>query len=127
MNIKVDFIPTQAMMKKRGLDPAGKVQMYLDSEVLRMSDPYVPFLTGNLKRSGQLGTVIGSGLVQYNAIYAHEQYYHNAGRGKQGLTKKNSHNVHCIRGKLWFERMKADHLQDLIEKVAEKAGGRRRY
>lgn len=91
-----------------------KVQKYIDNEVLRLSDPYVPFDTGVLKMSGKLGTVIGSGLVMYVAPYAHQQYYHNAGRGKQGTSKYNTHNYKCLRGKYWFERMKSDHLQDIL-------------
>ena len=84
-------------------------QKVIDSEVLRRSDKYVPFRTGFLKKSGILGTKIGSGEVIYNAPYADKNYYHNAGRGKQGTATGG------LRGKFWFERMKADHLQDIIK------------
>lgn len=100
----------------------SKIQKYIDSEVLRLSDPYVPFDTGVLKMSGKLGTVIGSGLVMYAAPYAHQQYYHNAGNGKQGTAKQNTHNYKCLRGKYWFERMKADHLQDILQGAKRIAG-----
>lgn len=45
-------------------------QKWLDNEVLKDCEPYVPFRTGNLARSGQLGTKLGSGKVIYNAPYA---------------------------------------------------------
>lgn len=93
----------------------SNAQKYIDSESLRRSDPYTPFLTGNLKRSGTLGTKIGSGELKYNAPYAKRQYYTNSGRGKQGTTKKNSHNYKCLRGKMWFERMKADCKEDILK------------
>lgn len=78
--------------------------------------------TGNLKRSGTLGTVIGSGLVCYKCVYAHRQYYHNAGKGKQGTTKHSSHNYKCLRGKFWFERMKADQGDEIVKMAKERAG-----
>lgn len=102
----------------------SKVQKYVDSEVLRLSDPYVPMLTGMLKKSGILGTEIGSGEVNYIAPYADKQYYNNAGKGRQGITKKSSHNYKCLRGKQWFERMKADHKSEIINGAKKIAGGK---
>lgn len=109
MKIKVDFNPLKTMLKDRGLESGGRVQKVIDSEVLRRSDPYVPFRTGYLKKSGTLGTEIGSGEVVYNALYADKNYYHNTGHGKQGTASGG------LRGKFWFERMKNDHLQDIIK------------
>lgn len=82
-----------------------KCQKFVDSEVLRLSDPYVPMKTGMLKKSGISGTVIGSGVVEYTAPYAKRQYYTNSGKGQ--------------RGKLWFERMKADHKDEIMKKARE--------
>ena len=117
MNIKVSFIPIADMMRYRGLETSGKVQQFVDSEVLRYSDPYVPFLTGDLKRSGTLATTLGSGLVQYNMSYARKNYYFNRGRGKQGTASGG------LRGKMWFERMKADHLREILAGAKKIAGG----
>ena len=41
-------------------------QKFVDSEVLRLSDPYIPMQSGMLKTSGILGTTIGSGEVIWN-------------------------------------------------------------
>ena len=117
MNIKVSFIPIADMMRYRGLETSGKVQQFVDSEVLRYSDPYVPFLTGDLKRSGTLATTLGSGIVQYNMSYARKNYYFNRGRGKQGTASGG------LRGKMWFERMKADHLKEILTGARKIAGG----
>ena len=116
MNIKATFIPLADMLQYRGLDATGQVQQFVDSEVLRLSDSYVPFLTGDLKRSGPLATTIGSGLVQYNMSYARMVYYFNRGMGKQGMASGG------LRGKLWFERMKADHLKEILDGARKKAG-----
>ena len=66
-------------------------------------DPLTPRRTGYLIKSGQLGTVIGSGVLEYTAPYARRQYYENA--GKSGGN----------RGKLWFERMKAKDKEDILK------------
>ncbi|MBQ4447424.1 MAG: minor capsid protein [Clostridia bacterium] len=74
-------------------------QRFLDSEVLRDSAPYVPMRTGTLMKSGQLGTVIGSGEVRYNAPYASKCYY-----GKHMNFSKDKHPQACAQ---WFEKAKA--------------------
>ena len=81
-----------------------KAQRYIDSEVLRFCSPKVPFRTGNLNRSGTLGTVIGSGEVRYNSVYARYQYYSTA------QTRPYDSN----RGGKWFERMKVSNGKDII-------------
>ena len=118
MKVSVKINPTAQILKKRGLNQGGRVQRYIDSEVLRLSDPYVPMLTGALKHSGTTGTVIGSGLVVYNATYARRNYYSNAGHGRQGTQRGGK------RGKYWFERMKADHGKEIISGAKKAIGGR---
>lgn len=72
-------------------------QMFVDSEVLRYSEKYIPLLTGTLIKTGILGTEIGSGLVQWIAPYASSQYYSPRPIGSQ---------TGSLRGPQWFERMK---------------------
>ena len=88
-----------------------KAQKILDSEVLRRCDPLVPLDTGALKKSGINSTTIGSGVVSYDTPYAKRQYYENQGKG--------NHNASGLRNKLWFERMKANDLDDIKKKVSE--------
>ena len=85
-------------------------QEYVDSSVLRYCDPLVPMRTGVLKRSGILGTVIGSGEVKYIAPYAKKQYYENRGTGQ--------------RGKMWFERMKVSRVKTILRGAAKYAKAR---
>ncbi len=107
----IDYI-----IKKRGLNNRGSVQYLIDSEVIRFSDPYVPFLSGRLK-DAKAHTFIGSGDVRYQTPYAPLQYYRNAGNGIEGTARGG------LRGRLWFERMKIDHKQDILRAAAKKAGG----
>ncbi len=81
-----------------------RMQKFVDSEVLRYCSALIPFQTGMLDKSGKLGTVIGSGLVQYIAPYAAKQYYDTA----------TSRSYDANRGAKWFERMKVAHKEDIL-------------
>ena len=82
----------------------SKAQEFIDSECLRYCDPLTPRRTGYLIKSGQLGTVIGSGELNYLAPYARRQYYEHKTKAR------------------WFETMKASH-KDAIREGAEKLAG----
>ncbi len=110
MDVKIEFDRLDQILARRGLDARGKVQQYVDSEVIRLCDPYVPLKTGFLKNDSPIiGTQIGSGLVVYEAPYARRQYYTHKGKG--------------LRGPKWFERMKAAHLGQILRGAADVAGG----
>jgi hypothetical protein len=104
--------------KARSQAEFQQAQKYVDSETIRYSDPYVPFRTGIMKKSGISGTVVGSGVVEYTAPYARGQYYTNAGRGKEGLNAAKG--TKGLRGPFFLERMKADHLPDIRRGLKEK-------
>ena len=90
-------------------------QMFVDSEVLRLSEPFTPLRTGTLIKTGILGTDIGSGKVQWIAPYARSQYYF--GR-LPGVSQTGP-----LRGRFWFERMKALHGEKIIAGAKKLAGG----
>ena len=89
-------------------------QEFVDSEVLRRCEPFIPLLTSMLIKSGILATVIGSGLVQWIAPYAHWQYY---------LQKRRPSQTGALRGSFWFRRMKELEGNDIIEGARKIAGG----
>lgn len=115
--MKISMKPLKQLLKDRGLEPNGKVQRFIDTEVVRHNDKYVPMRSGTLKKA--VGTVYGSGKVKYCTPYAKENYYNNAGSGKQG-TKKGG-----LRGRLWFERMKAVSLNIILDGVRKFSGAKR--
>lgn len=80
-------------------------QEFVDSECLRYMNPLTPRRTGMMIKSAKLGTVIGSGNIEYLAPYARRQYYEH---------KEKAH---------WFETMKAS-KKDVILKGAEEIAGR---
>lgn len=98
---------------KQKTEQFSRAQKFVDSEVLRLDSPYMPMKTGALIKSGQLGTVIGSGEVNYVAPYAAAQYYNTA----QGRSYDPQ------RGGMWFERMKADHKDEIIRGARKLAAG----
>ena len=64
---------------------------------LRYMNPLTPRRTGFLIKSGTLGTVIGSGSIEYLAPYARRQYYENKSKPR------------------WFETMKASHKEPILK------------
>ena len=90
-------------------------QKYVDSEVLRLSEKYIPLQTGMLIKSGILGTDIGSGEVSWIAPYARAQYY---------MKRKPGSETGWLRGPQWFERAKEVYGKDIIKWARRFAGGR---
>lgn len=95
MKIKTKVLVNAAKTaKQRGLGIGGKAQQFIDSEVLRLCEPYVPKRDKELIRSGIRATVIGRGQVIYNTPYARRWYYEPA-KFSEAPT----------RGNYWFDRM----------------------
>ncbi len=90
----------------------GRAQSFVDSEVLRLMQPYTPQRTGMLIKSATLGTVIGSGRIKQTVPYAARQYY----------TTAASRSYDPRRGAYWFERMKADQKGAILRGAAQQMG-----
>lgn len=118
IKVTLQVAPANELLARRGLQKGGRGQKYIDSEVLRCCDSYIPMQTGKLKQSGTTSTVVGSGMVHYNTPYARKNYYDNKGMGNQGL------NCGGKRGRLWFERMKPDHLPKIVQGVKRVVGSK---
>lgn len=135
---KFNIKAADLLLKERGLNQMGRVQMFIDSEVIRLMKPYTPSLTGVMSQDAVIqGTVIGSGKIRYNSPYARFQYYGKvmiyeptgstwAPRGgiKIETDKELQYNAskHPNAGKLWFERMKADKKEQILAGAKKVAG-----
>ncbi|MDE6833834.1 MAG: hypothetical protein K2J39_06290 [Ruminococcus sp.] len=99
-------------LRLNGINPEKiyETQYYVDSEILKRSDPLVPFQTGMLKKSGILGTKKGSGTVKYIAPYAKKQYF----SGKSSSQK----------GRLWVRRMWTSQGKDIVKNANKILNGR---
>ena len=89
---------------KRNQASYMRAQEFVDSECLRYMNPLTPRRTGTMIKSATLGTVIGSGVIEYLVPYARRQYYEH---------KEKAH---------WFETMKAS-KKDVILKGANQLAG----
>ena len=89
-------------------------QSYVDSEVLRLTEPVTPLITSMLIKSGILGTEIGSGVVSWIAPYARRVYYSPRAPGRE---------TGPLRGGFWFERWKAVGARKVIAGARKIAGG----
>ncbi len=92
----------------------SEAQKFVDGEVLRLCDPYIPLRTGVLIKSGILGTEVGSGTVRWIAPYARRQYY---------SPRKPGSMTGPLRGPFWFERMKRVHRGAILAGAKRLAGG----
>lgn len=142
LETKVDVnVDVHDLLAQFGLEEGGIVQQVIDKSVIDYCMPYVPHDTGTLETSPYAVTVIGSGEIVYPGPYAHYMYYgevygpnipvfiddsgepayffsppgekkHPTGKQLQYSTDYNP-----LAGPFWLERMKADHLQDIIEEA----------
>lgn len=139
---------TTDLLSAHGLNPGGRVQTAIDNAVISYDMLYCPWETGSLAKSPYRASQPGSGKVIYPGPYARYQYYgevmgpnipvfddssgvptrffsppgqkkHLTGRQLQYHTDTNP-----LAGSFWFERMKADHLQDIIEEAQAVASGK---
>ena len=128
---------TDILKKERGLQDMGPVQKFIDSECIRLMAPYTPYRNGMLEESTTLGTKIGSGEINQISPYARFQYYGKvmvspitgspwAAKGeKKILTDRDLQygtSKHPLAGKMWFDRMVADHKDDILDGTRKVAG-----
>ena len=88
-------------------------QVYVDNEVIRLSEKYTPLLTGTLIKSATLGSVPGSGVVSWIVPYARRQYY---------SPRKPGSATGPLRGPFWFERGKQVWGQQVLSGARRIAG-----
>jgi hypothetical protein len=100
----------EKLLEERGLGSKGKVQTYIDHEVMRHMEMYMPKLTGTMINSMIISTQAGSGEVVVNTPYAHK---------RSEKARKNG-----LRGPHFFERMKADHKDTILAGAAKISGGK---
>lgn len=103
------------LLKKRGLENKGRVQKYVDKEVIRLMTPYTPKASGELIRSATRLTEIGSGLIRQggaSAPYGRRWYYEKA--NFQGAP---------MRGNYWFRRAMDNGGKKIILQGAKKEAG----
>lgn len=105
--MKLQFNDKQLNERKKSLN---RKQAYIDTTVLRYSEPYTPKDSGDMIKSGIRSTKYGSGEVTYTAPYSRNVYY-----SKIPVGRFNG----ALRGNYWFERMKADKKKIILEEASK--------
>lgn len=103
------------VIRRFGLEEKGRVQKFIDSECLRLSNELAPFDQHTLIESGNALTKIGSGQLEYRTPYARRLYYHPE------YNFSTEHNPQA--GGYWFERMKQQHKEKILAGARRIAGG----
>lgn len=112
MKITLKMNHADKILLKRSMGKSGKAQRFFTHEVRRLSEPYIPFQSGNLKDDA---VIEEKDKIHYNAPYARKQYYENKGNS----------NGEPLRGKRWTERMWADRGGEIVQSVARFVGGKK--
>lgn len=139
MKYNLEMKSIEQLCQERGIVIDGKVQKFIDQEVIRLMDPYTPNLNGILIKSAILGTRIGSGEINQNTPYARYHYYGKlmvssktgsayASQGeKKILTDKDleyNKSKNPLAGPFWFERMKTDKKEQILRGAKRLAGAK---
>lgn len=132
LNGSLEMKSTDIILKNHGLQTRGTLQKLIDSETMRYMSDYMPRRqAGELEHMMTMATVIGSGQVEIPGPYAHylhEGILYVSPTTGSAWAKKNEIKIPTgkeltyagapMRGKKFFDRMKADHKKD-IKKSAQ--------
>ena len=133
------------IIRRYGLEKGGRVQQAIDKAVIDYCQPYTPWDSGTMSKSAYGATIIGSGVVRYPGPYAHYQYYGEVygpnipvfedaseeptrffsppGQKKHPTGRKLTYQTtaNALAGSFWFERMKANHKDDILKEAKNAA------
>lgn len=129
MKVEFNISTAETIKRNHGLQPGGSVQKLVDGECMRYMGDYMPRRqAGELEHMMVMATVIGSGQIDIPGPYAHylhEGILYVSPTTGSAWAKKNeikdptdrelTYAGAPMRGKKWFERMKADHKDDILQ------------
>ena len=110
-----DWPESDDLLRACNLGSGGKVQMAIDNAVASYCMMYTPYRTGTLARS-PFTYEMGIGAVVYDTPYARRLYYN------PGFNFNRT--INSMAGAYWFERMKADHAEDIRQEALKVARGK---
>lgn len=129
MKVEFNIKDKDALLRNHGLQEGGPVQRLVDNETMRYMSDYMPRRqAGELEHMMVMATVIGSGQIDIPGPYAH--YLHEgilyvspttgSAWAKKGEIKiptgqELTYAGAPMRGKKFFDRMKADHKDDILQ------------
>lgn len=129
MKVQFNIKDKETLLRNHGLQPGGPIQKTVDNEVMRYMSDYMPRRqAGELEHMMVMSTVIGSGQIDIPGPYAHylhEGILYVSPTTGSAWAKKDEIKVPTdreltyagapMRGKKFFDRMKADHKDDILK------------
>ena len=143
MKVELNISTAETIKRNHGLQKGGPVQKLVDSEAMRYMSDYMPRgQAGELEHMMVMATVLGSGQIDIPGPYAHYlhegivyvdpkyncagwisntpgkyfgQWYSRKGVIKEPTNRELTYAGAPMRGKKWFDRMKADHRDDILQ------------
>ena len=115
VHVEGDLSP-EAILREFGLEENGAAQVALDNAVVEYAKQYWAWDTGHLANSA---VGIGTGNITYTAPYAYEMYY---GVREDGTPINYHLDKNPLAGPYPIDRMKADHMNDIVEEVMRVVG-----
>jgi len=111
LRVRIEFGADSLLTPSVPEERIKRAQMWLDSEVIKDCNPYVPFRTGALAGSAIRHTIIGSGQITYETPYAVPVY------NSEGWNFNRS--VHPLAQDHWAEPVKANNMDKYHDGVAK--------
>lgn len=131
MKVRFNVKDKETVLRNHGLQKGGPVQKLVDNEAMSRMIDYMPRRqAGELEHMMIMATVLGSGQIDIPGPYAH--YLHEGILYVSPTTgsawaklyetkvpaepeKELTYAGAPMRGKKWFDRMKADHKDDILQ------------
>ena len=107
--VKLKMQPDSVIQAQLGIEPNGRVQRYFTNQCALHMDKYVPYDTGTLASTVE----IGSDTIVYNQPYAKVVYY-GVRDGKKLNYQTDKHPKACS---YWDRQMMSAESQELIQEV----------
>ena len=145
-HISIDFADAGTILKKHGLHEGGPVQRFFTSEIMRLSDPYVPFRSGPLKNSAHptpewdaiiyntpdaryhwYGKLMVDPITKKGAFYDPRsgRFWSRPNTPKELTNKDLVYTGAPLRGPKWVERCWIDNKDSIIKSTQAYIGGLR--
>ena len=121
VKVNLNIKSVTQILATRNMQKGGKADLFLATEIHRLSDPYTPLDNSILKEN----VTIEPNKITYDSPYAQYQWYGRvmAGNPRKAIAKALKYNG-SLRGAHWTTRMMIDRKQDVIKAVNNFVGGK---
>ncbi len=107
VNVTLQMNDAQAILAAHGLEPSGRVQRHIATQLVGMLDGYVPLRSGTLKGSAERNLAPPYEELIYDGPYAASMYYNPQYRFNEAPR----------RGAFWDKRAWADNKDTFLDNL----------